>query len=97
MQLYKPFIRPILWNSYLRSVACDWQGLVTGEKPPKAIALSLVVHRLIGSTETIKLLHRSGAGISYDDVTKQIKSFSAEIQNKLSPKNISKGHQLISL
>ena len=70
---------------------------MTGEKSPEAIALSLVVHRLIGSTETIKLLHRSGAGISYDDVTKQIKSFSAEIQNKLSPKNISKGHQLISL
>ena len=41
----------------------------------------------------MKLLHRSGAGISYDDVTKQIKSFSTEIQNNvnLAPKNISKG------
>ena len=93
MQLYKHFIRVILLNSYLRSVACDWQSLVTGEKSPKAVALSLVVHRLTGSKETIKLLHRSGAGISYDDVTKQIKSFSTEIQNNvnLAPKNISKG------
>ena len=93
MQLYKHLIRVILLNSYLRSVACDWRSLVTGEKCPKAVALSLVVHRMTRSKETIKLLHRSGAGISYDDVTKQIKSFSTEIQNNvnLAPKNISKG------
>ena len=93
MQLYKHFICVILLNSYLRSVACDWQSLVTGEKSPKAVALSLVVHRLTRSIETIKLLHRSGAIMSYDDVTKQIKSFSTEIQNNvnLAPKNISKG------
>ena len=93
MQLYKHFIRVILLNSYLRSVACDWQSLVTGEKSPKAVALSLVVHRLTASKETIKPLHRSGAGILYDDVTKQIKLFSTEIQNNinLAPKNISKG------
>ena len=63
MQLYKHFIRAILLNSYLRSVACDLQNLVTGEKSPKAVALSLVVHRLTGSKETIKLFNRSGAGI----------------------------------
>ena len=53
MQLYKHFIRAILLNSYLRSVACDWQSLVAGEKSPKAVALSLVVHRLTGSKRTI--------------------------------------------
>ena len=58
MPLYKHFIRAILLNSYLRSVACDWQNLVTGEKFPKAAPLSLVVHRLTGSKETIKLLYR---------------------------------------
>ena len=65
---------------------------MTGEKSPKAVALSLVVHRLKGGKETIKLLHSSGAGISYGDVTKQIKSFPEEIQNNvnLAPKNISK-------
>ena len=63
MPLYKHFIRAILLNSYLRSVACDLQSLVTGEKSPKAVALSLVVHRLTGSKETIKLFNRSGAGI----------------------------------
>ena len=92
MQLYKPFIRSIILNSYFGSVACDWQSLVTGEKSPKVVALSLVVHRLKGGKETIKLLHSSGAGISYGDVTKQIKSFPEEIQNNinLAPKNISK-------
>ena len=96
MQLCKLFIRVILLNSFLRSVACDWQSLVTGEKSPKAVALSLVVHRLTASKETIKLLHRSGADISYDDVTKQIKSFSTETQNNvnLAPKNISKGQPI---
>ena len=61
---------------------------MTGEKSPKAVALSLVVHRLKGGKETIKLLHSSGAGISYGDVTKQIKSFPEEIQNNvnLAPK-----------
>ena len=93
MQLYKHFIRAILLNSYLRSVACDWQSLVTGEKSYKAVALSLVGHRLTGSKETIKLLQCSGAAISYDDVPKQIKSFSARVQNNvnLTPKIISKG------
>ena len=93
MQLYKHFIRAIILNSYLRSVACDWQRLVTGEKSPKAVALSLVVHNLTGGKETIKLLHRSGPGVSYDGETKQIKSFPAEIQNNvnLAQKNISKG------
>ena len=93
MQLYKHFIHAVLLNSYLRSVACDWQSLVTRDKSPKAVALSLVAHRLTGSKETIKLLHRSGAGISYDDVTKQIKLLSAEIQNNvnLAPQKISEG------
>ena len=38
-------------------------------------------------------LSRSGAGISYDDVTKQTKPFSAEVQNNVNlvPKNKSKG------
>ena len=87
------FFRAILLNSYLSSVDCDWQSLVTGQKSPKAVALSHVVHHLTGSKETIKLLYRSGAGISYDDVTKQIKSFLAEVQNNLNlaPKNVSKG------
>ena len=58
MQIYKHFI------------ACDWQSLVTGEKSPKVIALSLAVHCLTGSKKTIKLLNRSGVDISYDDVTK---------------------------
>ena len=63
------------------------------EKFQKAVALSLVAHRLTGSKKTIKLLHRSGAGISYDDLTKQIKLLSAEIKNNvnLSPKKISEG------
>ena len=66
---------------------------MTGEKCPKAVALSLVVHNLKGGKQTIRLLHRSGAGISYDDVAKQIKLFPAEIQNNvnLAQKNISKG------
>ena len=66
---------------------------MTGEKSPKAVALSLVVHCLTESKETIKLLHPSWAGISYDDVTKQIKSFSVEIQNNvnLTLKNITQG------
>ena len=40
-------------------------------------------------------LSRSLAGISYDNVTKQIKPFSAEVQNNvnLAPKNKSKGQQ----
>ena len=75
MQLYKHFIHAILLNSYLRAVACDWQSLVTGEKSPKAVALSLVAHRLTGGKKNKKLFCRSGASISYDDVTKQIKSF----------------------
>ena len=88
VQLYKQFICVILLNSYLRSVACDWQSLVTGEKSRKVVALSRVVHRLTRSKETIKLLHRSGAGVSYDNVTNQTKSFSTEIQNNvnLAPK-----------
>ena len=38
-------------------------------------------------------LIRSEAGISYDDVTKQIKPFSAEVQNNVNlvPKNKSNG------
>lgn len=83
VQIYKHFIRTILSDSQLRSVVCHWQSLLTGEKSSKAAALSLVVHRLNGSKETIKLLHCSGAGISNDDVSKQIKSFSAEVQNNL--------------
>ena len=99
MQLYKHFIRAVLLNSCLRSVACDWQSLVTREKSPKAVALSLVAHRLTGSKETIKLLHRSGACISYDDVTKQIKLLSAEIQNNvnLAPPKISEYQNIKSL
>ena len=40
-------------------------------------------------------LSRSLAGISYDNVTKQIKPFSAEVQNNvnLAPKNKLKGQQ----
>ena len=72
MQLYKHFIRVIILNSYLWSVACDWQRVVTGEKSTKVVALSLVVHNVTGGKETIKLLHCSGPGVSYDDVTKQI-------------------------
>lgn len=52
---------------------------MTGEKSTKAVALSLVVHRLKGSKDTIRLLHSSGAGISHDNVTKKIKLFSTEI------------------
>ena len=70
MQLYKHFIPAILLHSYLRSVACDWEILVTGEKYPKAVALSVLAHPLTENKETIKLLHRSGTGMSYDDVTK---------------------------
>ena len=93
MQLYRHFICAILLNSYLRSVACDWQSLVIGKKSPKAVALSLAVYRLTGSKETIKLLNRSGAAISYDDVTKQINLFLAEAKNNVNftPINISKG------
>ena len=96
MQLYKHFIRAILLNFYLRSVACDWQSR---EKSPKALALSLVVHLLTRSKETKKVLDRSGAGLSYNDATKQIKLFSAEIQNNvnLAPRNYQRNIQLISL
>ena len=84
MQLYKHFFR-----ANFRSVACDWQSR---EKSPKALALSLVVHLLTGSKETKKLLHRSGACISYDDATKQMKLFSAEIQNNVNlAQKITKG------
>lgn len=55
---------------------------MTGEKSTKAVALSLAVHRLKGSKDTIRfirLLHSSGAGIAHDNVTKKIKLFSTEI------------------
>ena len=75
VQLYKHFIRAILLNSYLRSIACDRQNLVAGQKSPKTVASSRVVHRLTGSKKATKLLHRSGAGIS-----------KIEIQNGRDPK-----------
>ena len=65
----------------------DWRKISQG------CCISLVVHCSSGSKEAIKLLHRSGAGISCNDVTKQLKSVSAEVQNNvnLAPKYISKG------
>ena len=47
----------------------------------------------------MKLLHRSVAGISYDDVTKQMKLFSAGVQSSvnLAQKIYQKESQLISL
>ena len=81
---------------YLRSVVSDWQSLVTREKFTRAVALSLVIHRLTGTKETIKLLHCLEPGISYNDVKKQINTFSAEVQTNvnLAQKNISKGQPI---
>ena len=50
------------------SVVWDWQSLGTGEKFPKAVALSHV-HRLTVTKGTIKLLYLSGSGIPNDDIT----------------------------
>ena len=60
---------------------------------PQAVVLSLVVHRITVSKESVKLLHRTVAGISYTVVLKQIKRFSFDTQNSSSlvPKNIPKG------
>ena len=60
---------------------------------PKVVALSLVVHRVTSSKVSVKLLHRTGPGISYTDAFEQIKRFSFDTQNSsnLVPKNIPKG------
>ena len=76
-----------------KSVACDWQGSISGSMSPKAVVLSLVFHKITGSEESVKLLHRTGTGMSYTDVFKQTKRFSFDTQNSsnLVPKNIPKG------
>ena len=48
---------------------------MTEEKSPKVVALSIVVHGLTWSRETIKLLHCPVSGISYDVVTRQENRF----------------------
>ena len=60
---------------------------------PKADALSLVIHQITGSKESVQLLYRTEVDISYTDVFKQMKSFSFDTQNSsnLVPKNIPKG------
>ena len=75
------------------SVACDWQGIISRSTPPKAAELSLVVHRMPGSKDSVKLFHRKGISISCTDVLKQIKHFSFDTQNSSNviPKNIPKG------
>ena len=50
------------------AVSKDWETLLTKEKSAKSVALSLSIHRLTGSKETIKYLHHCGHGISYKDV-----------------------------
>ena len=86
------------WNLddfvYQISVASDWQGIISGSTWPKAVVLSLVDHRITGSKQSVKLLHRTEANnISYTDVLKQIKRFFFDTQNSsnLVLKSIPKG------
>ena len=52
----------------------------------------MVIHRITGSKESVKLLYRTEADISYTDVFKQMKSFyfGTENSSSLVPKNIPK-------
>ena len=67
--------------------------IISGSTSPKAVAFSLVVHRMTRSKKRVKLLNRTGTGISWTDVLKQINHLSFDTQNssKLVTKNIPKG------
>ena len=65
------------------SIASDWQRLIIGGNSPKSIALSMIIHRPTGSKESINLLARSGAGITYTDVMRQSKTFADDTKTIL--------------
>ena len=75
------------------SIASDWQRLIIGGDSPKSIALSMIIHRRTGSKESINLLARSGAGITYTDVMSQSKTFAEGAKNdsNVAPNSIPKG------
>ena len=50
------------------ALSSDWETLLTKERSPKATALSLTIHRMTGSKETLRYLHNCGHGISYNDI-----------------------------
>ena len=52
----------------LWALSSDWEALLTRERSAKAAALSLTIHRLTGSKETVRYLHNCGHGISYNDI-----------------------------
>ena len=51
----------------------------------KSIALSMIIHRLTGIKESINLLARSGAEITYTDVMRQSKTFAFGCCSKFKP------------
>ena len=71
-----------------KSVAHQWEGLVTGKKPAQSIALSMVTHRATGNKEVINVLGKLGHGVTYTDV-KSLNKHWAENQNELP--NLQKG------
>ena len=75
------------------SIASDWQRLIIGGNSPKSIALSMIIHKLTVSKESINLLARSGAGITYTDVMRQSKTFAEDTKNdsNVAPNSIPKG------
>ena len=52
----------------ISAISKSWEKLITKERTPLGIALSLTVHRITGSKEATTLLNRCGVGIPYTDV-----------------------------
>ena len=52
------------------SIASDWQGLITTIDTPKQMVLSLTLHRVTGSKESVNYIHKLGHDISYNKVSK---------------------------
>ena len=52
------------------SIASDWQGLITNKDTPQQIMLSLTLHRITGSKESVNYINKLGHGISYNNVSK---------------------------
>ena len=65
------------------SIASDWQLLIIVCNSSKSIALSMIIYWLTGNKESINLLARSGAGITYTGVMRQSKTFADELKTIL--------------
>jgi hypothetical protein len=74
----------------ISAISQGWESIVvTGELSPVEAALSITMHRLMGSKEATTLVHRFGVGIPYSDVrywnNKWAKSVTMEHKTMLPP------------